>query len=172
MARRILSALTSVGVGAILVLLLAASIGSAAPETTEVSRVHDNSLLNSEANSVSARRAISVPFGIAITQELNSLGSQVVVTGHGNCWDATQMFDLHVRIAQSSTQAFAEGQTIDNCSSDEQQWDAYATVGSRERFEEGPASACAEATEWGVHGVVDEHAWCKDIELQKAGSPY
>ncbi|MEZ4718204.1 MAG: hypothetical protein R2851_19230 [Caldilineaceae bacterium] len=38
------------------------------------------------------------------------------MSGHGVCWEDGQMFDLHVRVAQSSTHAFAEGHTIDVCS--------------------------------------------------------
>lgn len=172
MYRRVLYAFLPVGVAALLVLLLTSGVGVAAPAAGGPTLLKLGSQADAAPASVSFRRAISIPFGIAITQELNSLGNQVLVTGHGNCWAEGQMFDLRVRIAQSSTHAFAEGHTIDNCSGDQQQWDAQARVDQRVRLEEGPARACAEATEWGTHGVVDEHAWCKDIMLEKTNGAY
>ncbi|MCB0074953.1 MAG: hypothetical protein KDE20_26025, partial [Caldilineaceae bacterium] len=65
--------------------------------------------------SVLARRAISIPFGIASPLTITQDGGQIMATGHGVCWEDGQMFDLHVRVAQSTTHAFAEGHTIDIC---------------------------------------------------------
>ena len=174
MSKRILYSFAAVGLAALLALALTATIGSAAPAPKEVTRVAVDSPAASNAPRIRARRLISVPFGIAITQELSSLGNQVLMTGHANCWADSQMFDLQVSVAQSTTHAFAEGKTIDNCSGSgaQQQWDAPAHAQQRIMFEEGPARACAQSTEWGNHGTVDEHAWCKDIMLQKSDNGY
>lgn len=76
------------------------------------------------------------------------------------------MFDLQVRVAQSTTNAFAVGRSIDICANGERQmWDATAAVQSIPVFEAGTARACAEATEFAQHGIADEYRWCKDIDL-------
>ena len=116
--------------------------------------------------SVLARRAISIPFGIASPLTITQDGGQIMATGHGVCWEDGQMFDLHVRVAQSTTHAFAEGHTIDICADGARQmWQAPAPSGSDAAFAAGTARACAEAIEFGKHGIADEHRWCKDIEL-------
>lgn len=118
---------------------------------------------------VMERRAISIPFGISSPLTITADGGQVFVTGHGVCWDDGQLFDVHVRVAQSSTLAFAEGRSIDVCANgDRQIWDATASAMDQTRFEAGPARACAEAVEFASQGIADEHRWCKDIELTEA----
>jgi hypothetical protein len=113
-----------------------------------------------------ARRAISIPYGISSPLTLTADGTQLSVTGHGVCWDEGQMFDLHVRVAQSTTNAFAEGHSVDICAGGERQlWDAEATTSSAVTFEAGRARACAEAVEFAQHGIADEYRWCKDIKL-------
>ena len=113
-----------------------------------------------------ALRAISVPFGISDILTVSVDGGQLLATGHAVCWEDGQMFDLRVRVAQSTTNAFAEARTIDICANGQRQmWDAAAATQSIDLFAAGGARACAEATEFGQHGIVDEHRWCKDIEL-------
>ena len=79
-------------------------------------------------SSVLARRAISIPFGIASPLTITQDGGQIMATGHGVCWEDGQMFDLHVRVAQSSTHAFAEGHTIDVCADGARQFDVPVLV--------------------------------------------
>lgn len=113
-----------------------------------------------------ALRAISIPFGIGASFALTSGTGELNVSGHAVCWEESQLFELRVRVAQSTTNAFAEGQSIDICANGERQmWDAQAIVGSGPEFEPGPARACAEAIEYGQHGTVQTHNWCKDIEF-------
>ncbi len=110
-------------------------------------------------------RAISIPFGISDELSLTEDGS-LLITGHGVCWDEGRMFDLHVRVAQSTTNAFGVGQTVDICAGGErQQWDAEMTTGNRVSFGAGNARACAGATEFALHGIADEYWWCKDVTL-------
>jgi hypothetical protein len=122
-----------------------------------------------ELTAPAARRAISIPYGISSALTLTADGSRLLVTGHAVCWEEGQMFDLHVRVAQSTTKAFAEGHSIDICAGGtRQQWDAEATVEGADAFEAGSARACAEAVEFAQHGIADEYLWCKDIELTTA----
>ncbi|MEZ4864885.1 MAG: hypothetical protein R3C14_26465 [Caldilineaceae bacterium] len=116
-----------------------------------------------------ALRAISIPFGISDVLTISVDGGQLLATGHAVCWEDGQMFDLQVRVAQSTTQAFAVGHSIDICANGARQlWDATAVAQSVAVFEPGGARACAEATEFGPHGIADEHRWCKDIELAQS----
>ena len=111
-------------------------------------------------------RAISIPFGISDILTVSVDGGQLLATGHAVCWTDGQMFDLRVRVAQSTTNAFAEGRSIDICANGQRQmWDANAATQSIALFEAGGARACAEATEYGWNGIADEHRWCKDVEL-------
>jgi hypothetical protein len=112
------------------------------------------------------RRAISIPYGISDILTISVEGGQLLATGHAVCWDEGQMFDLQVRVAQSTTNAFAVGRSVDICANGERQmWDATAAAQSIAVFAAGGARACAEATEFGQHGITDEYRWCKDIEL-------
>ena len=80
------------------------------------------------------------------------------------------MFNLRVRVAQSTTNAFGEGRSIDICAGGERQtWDAETPSGSQVDFETGPARAYAEATEFAKHGIDEEYSWCKDVELIQPG---
>lgn len=125
---------------------------------------HVETKAETNANLLLPRRAISIPFGISSVLTLTQDGSQIDATGHGVCWVEGQMFDLRVRIAQSTTHAFAEGRSVDICAAGARQsWDAQAAVASSAPFEPGNARACAEATEFAKHGIADEYQWCKDI---------
>lgn len=118
-----------------------------------------------------ALRAISIPYGISSVLTVTEDGSRLFASGHAVCWDDGQMFDLQVRVAQSSTGAFAVGQSIDNCAGGERQmWDAEAAVIGSIGFEVGEARACAEAVEFAKHGIADEYRWCKDILLIRGPS--
>lgn len=142
-----------------------AGTATAAP----VAETIDGPQINVPAKSLpapTALRAISIPYGISDILTISVDGGQLLATGHAVCWDDGQMFDLRVRVAQSTTNAFAEGRSIDICANGQRQmWDANATAQSIAVFEPGPARACAEATEYGKHGITDEYHWCKDIEL-------
>lgn len=161
----------AVAVGAIALVLFAAvtSLLASARGAAAASPEANNA---SQENMVAARRAFSIPFGIADTQELNADGDQVLATGHGICWEESQMFDLQVTIVQSTTQTFAQGHTADICTGDRQTWEAQAQVDDVP-FEAGPARVCAQAVEWAKHGTADEHQWCKDVTLvQSEGENY
>ncbi len=91
------------------------------------------------------------------------------LSGHGVCWEEGQLFDLRARVAQSTTNAFAEARSIDICNGGERQmWSAEAAAGSSEAFESGPARVCAEAIEYAMHGVGDEYMWCNYVGLVEA----
>lgn len=122
-----------------------------------------------ENPSVQALRAISIPFGISSSLILSNEGRHLHATGHGVCWEEGQMFDLRVRVAQSTTNAFAEARSIDICDGGARQtWVSEAETQSRQAFAEGPARACAEAIEYAKHGIGDEYRWCKDVQLSTA----
>ena len=56
------------------------------------------------------------------------------------------MFDLHVRVEQSTTSAFAIGKTVDVCAGGaRQQWEATIPVSSQTAFEAGPARSGGDA---------------------------
>ncbi len=169
MSRRMIrtaSALILSALGIVLFALATGLLTQSEPAAAQVNRAEPAS----DAEIV-ARRAISIPFGIADTQQLSEDGTRLTVTGHAVCWDEGQMFDLRVRIAQSTTQAFAVGHSIDNCQGGERQmWTAVAEIESEEPFDVGSARACAEATEYATHGIADEHKWCKDVDLAQSDS--
>jgi len=159
---RVIAALAATGMAFLLVgaLTLLMTPGEGTPGASAIPGVQ------AEALNAPARRAISIPFGISSFITVTGDGEQLLVTGHGVCWDEGQMFDLRVRVAQSMTNAYAEGRSIDICAGgDRQMWSAATATGSQEAFASGPARACAEAIEFAKHGIADEYRWCKDIEL-------
>lgn len=169
---------TFVGVAAALALLFLAGLAFAAPgsETAGSSTTNlEPERASAPDASVRALRRISVPFGITDTQQLLSGGSQVRIQGHAECWDASRMFEVRVRLAQSTTNAFGEAHAIAICDQAvaQQTWTVIApaegAASSQAKFAKGAAIACAQATEFGQQGVVDEHAWCKDVTLSTSG---
>ena len=156
----VLRFLSTVAIALIAIVLFSILVDTASSTFSETGRVD-------AASRSRARRLISVPFGIADVQQLNDAGHQLTITVYAFCWEESQIFDLHVRVAQSSTNAFAEGHTINVCAGGERQtWDAMSAVGDATPFLAGPAVACGDAVEYGQHGVADEHQWCKNVELK------
>lgn len=154
---------SAIAIAGCLILLFAIVIGILA-SSNEVHATQDAP--QESASLIRARRATSIPFGIADVYPLAADGESLAASGHAICWEETQMFDLRVTVAQSTTHAFAEGRSVGICAGGERQmWETTATLESDPRFEPGPARACAEAVELAKHGIADTHHWCKDIEI-------
>ena len=117
------------------------------------------------AGSVTARRAISVPFGIASSLSLGAGGRQVMVTGHGTCQEGGETFRVMVMVTQDATGARAHGTTTENCTGEAQTWDAQAGAVGRAGFAPGDAEACATAIVFRPHAGAVVNRWCKAVEL-------
>jgi hypothetical protein len=109
---------------------------------------------------IHARRAISIPFGIA-TATLTPEG--VEVEGHGNCSDMGESYKVRVTVTQESTGARAQSQYASFACGDP--WEVVARVQGRNRFEAGEVEVCAMAVETTRRQGNVVHQWCKVVPL-------
>ena len=115
-----------------------------------------------------ARRAISIPFGIDDTAQLADEGNLVIVTGHGECEEGAETFELRVRVTQGGNQAPAIGATSWSCAN-AGHWEVTARTPPPFAFEEGAAEVCPMAiVEVGPGGNVvrNQVSWgCQEVVL-------
>jgi hypothetical protein len=109
---------------------------------------------------IHARRAISIPFGIA-TATLLQAGVQV--EGHGNCSEIGESYKVRVTVTQESTGARAQSQYASFTCGDP--WQVTARLQGRNRFVEGPVEVCAMAVETTRRQGTRVHQWCKVLPL-------
>jgi hypothetical protein len=91
-------------------------------------------------------------------------GRHLVVTGPIEC-DAGQTAHVKATVTQRETGAVAEGSTRIHCTGASQQWEVHAVTVSRERFEEGVATAVGLARTADRGATDDVHQWLVEITL-------
>jgi hypothetical protein len=109
---------------------------------------------------IHARRAISIPFGIA-TATLVDAG--VEVSGHGHCSETGESYKVRVTVTQESTGARAHSQYASFACGDP--WQVIARLQGRNRFEAGPVEVCAMAVETSRRQGNLVAQWCKELSL-------
>jgi hypothetical protein len=116
---------------------------------------------------VLARRAISIPFGIADSLELSADGQFINVSGHGECPEGAETFKLNVNVSQDVTSAPAIGRTEGACPGGSTiTWSAQAVASGSIAFEQGSALACGRAViHFDKEGALT-FRWCKPVTLE------
>ncbi len=96
---------------------------------------------------------------------LTAQGRQITVTGPIEVDTAGETVYLRVTVTQRSTGAVAEGIALVTGTGALQQWTVHANTQTRERFEEGAATAVALARSTGRGGATDAHQWLVNVTL-------
>lgn len=146
---------------AALVLMITAA-RAAAPAGTEASFSAVSGA--GDFNSILARRAISIPYGIADEIALQPGGA--LVTGHGVCPEASESHRVRVKVHQEGVPAPAVGFTGGSCPAGEEiSWSAAAALPGPHRFEPGTAEVCAQAVILRERTDAITFRWCKSVQL-------
>jgi hypothetical protein len=96
---------------------------------------------------------------------LTAQGRHVTVTGPIEILPAGETVYLRVTVTQRTTGAVAEGIAFLTGTGAIQQWTVRATTQSRERFEEGAATAVAVARSTERGSATDAHQWLVGVTL-------
>lgn len=146
--------------------LFGTAIGAVTPGDAASVTTIDNSPPDTSQPVRIARRAISIPFGIAENLTLTDGGHGVEVIGHGECEQDEGSFKVRVKIRQDGVPTPAKGETEEDCTGEEQPWSAQADVEGKFTFHEGEAEACAHAIVFAPGEGAIVHQWCKEVTLE------
>lgn len=122
-----------------------------------------------EMNAPSLRPSlrISIPYGFDTPLPVINGGGEVVASGHGGCTDGQQV-TIAVTVTQTTSGAVATGEKVQDCTGEEQNWSAIATVDTVDLLAAGTAEACGLATTRDNGSVTDTFDWCVDVDLVEA----
>jgi hypothetical protein len=109
---------------------------------------------------IHARRAISIPFGIA---SATLVRTGIEVAGHGECSEIGESYKVRVTVTQEGTGARAQSQYASFACGD--RWQVTARLQGRNRFAEGPVEVCAMAVETTRRQGNLVNQWCKVLPL-------
>lgn len=103
--------------------------------------------------------------------EISKNGRFISVTGPIECSDGDSL-KVRATVTQASTGAIAEGHARVRCDGTLQEWSARAINFGFERFETGPAQACALGITYNRGKVTDIRQWCAANDIMLVNDQY
>jgi hypothetical protein len=159
----IISAAVAFGLAVSALVLFAASQTAPALAGTISSNMKES---QQQPSAIVARRLISVPFGIDSPLNMTADGQMIDVTGHGNCEEIGNTYNLRVNVTQESSGAKAKGNMQSTCQPDTQfQWSIAANANTVADFQPGSAQACGMVVIYPERGGAGVYRWCKTVDL-------